>query len=118
MRNFQFWILLLGSFVITGLMVKEILLSRAVFAQQRVLVDEQETSSMAAAYQNTWKQLAVHIYQASRQDPALADLLKKDHVTISTTPPAKTPPPAPAPAAPASAPAPATSTPAPTTTSP
>ena len=88
MRSFQFWVLLLGSFLVSGLLIKQTFVSKALIAEQRIMVDNQEIASTGAAYQNTWKELAVHIYQASRQDPPLAAVLKTERVTISSTPPA------------------------------
>lgn len=101
MKKFQFWILLLSSAFVSVLMIKQIFLSKAIVAEQRTLIDNTETASMDQGYQNTWRQLAVHIYQASRQDPALAAVLKNENVDVGTTPPpapsSKTPSPAPAP---------------------
>lgn len=89
MKKFQFWILLLGSAFVSALMIKQIFVSKAIVAAQRLLVDNTETASQGPAYQNTWKQLAVHIYNASRQDPELAAVLKAENVAVGTTPPPK-----------------------------
>jgi hypothetical protein len=98
MRAFQFWVLFFGSLVVSGLLVKQIFLSRAIISEQHILVDNREIASTGEAYQTTWKELAVHIYQGSRQDPPLAAILKTERVNISTTPPASIlPPPAPSP---------------------
>jgi hypothetical protein len=88
MKNFQFWLLLLGSAFISGLMIEQIFLSKDIYRAQRTLVDDQEIASTGAAYQNTWRQLAVHIYYAGRQDPDLAAVLKNEKVNVSSTPPA------------------------------
>jgi len=96
MKKFQFWILLLGSACVSALMIKQISLSKAVIAEQRILVDDTETASKDQAFLNTWRQLAVHIYQASREDPDLAAVLTNENVRVGTTPP---PPPQPPPSA-------------------
>jgi len=114
MKAAQFWILLLGSSFVSFLFIQEIFLSRALNQEQRQLLDDRETISTGAAYENAWKQLAVHIYEASRQDPALAEVLKNEKVEIhpktapgaasapETTPPAPPPASSKIPVAPAS----------------
>jgi len=86
MRSFQFWVLLLGSTFVSSLLIKQIFLSRALNQEQRILADSQEMADSATTYENAWKQLALHIFQASRQDPALAQVLKNDNVEIHTGP--------------------------------
>ena len=88
MRSLQFWILLLSSSFVSILLIKQIFLSRALNLEQRQLVDSQETASTASGYENLWKQLALHIYQASRQDPTLAGVLKNEKVEVHPTAPA------------------------------
>jgi len=107
MKKYQFWILLLGSAFVSALMIKQIFLSKAYVAEQRILVDDTEIASKDQGFQNTWRQLAVHIYQASRQDPDLDALLKNENVRVGTTPP-------PLPQAPAPLSSPKTPSPAPT----
>ena len=103
MRSFQFWVLLLGSIVVSFLLIKLALLSRSITQKQRDLVETQETASSASGYENAWKQLSLRIYSASRQDPALAQLLKNDNVEIHTkVPPSSGLPPATTTAAPPS----------------
>lgn len=91
MKNFQFWALLLGATVIALLEVSQIFLQRSVYTQQRTLVDNQETITTGPAYQNAWRQLSVHIYQAGKTDPALATVLKSEKVTITTQAPPAAP---------------------------
>jgi hypothetical protein len=86
MRAAQFWILLLGSSFVSVLFIKQIFLSRALDQEQRQLVDSQETASTGSGYENAWTQLAKHIYPASRQDPALAQVLKNANVEVHATP--------------------------------
>jgi hypothetical protein len=86
MRAAQFWILLLGSSFVSVLLIKQIFLNRDFNQEQRVLVESQQTASTGPAYENAWKQLALHIYQGSRQDPALAEVLKKENVEIHPNP--------------------------------
>ncbi len=109
MRNFQFWVLLFGSGFVSALMIEQIFLSRDVYRQQRQLIDNQEIATSGAAYQNTWRQLAVHIYSVSHQDPELTAVLRNNKVVIGTTPPpaATTPTLAPSSKSPSSAPHPA-----------
>jgi hypothetical protein len=86
MRAVQFWILLLGSSFVSVLFIKQIFLSRALAQEQRQFVDTQQTASTAPGYEDAWKQLAVHIYKASREDPALAQVLKNENVDIHANP--------------------------------
>jgi hypothetical protein len=85
MRALQFWILLLGSSFVSILYVKQIFLSRDLNQVQRLLVESQEMISQGATYENAWKQLAMHIYQGGRQDPALAEVLKLENVDVHST---------------------------------
>lgn len=107
MRNTQFWILLVASTLVSVLFIKQIFLSRALDREQRVLVDDRETASTGVAWQNTWQKLALEIYKASRQDPALAAVLKNDNVAIHTAPAPVTGPAAAPPLSPVSSKAPA-----------
>jgi hypothetical protein len=86
MRALQFWILLLGSSLVSVLLIKQIFLSRDLNQEQRLLVDSRETVSQGSGFENLWKQLAIHIYQASRQDPALVEVLKNEKVEIHANP--------------------------------
>lgn len=89
-------------------MIKQIFLSRALNQQQRVLVDSQQTISDGNGFKNLLNQLAFRIYQASSQDPELANVLKRANLQVHTTapadatgsPPATTPVPPKAPPAP------------------
>jgi len=87
MRSLQFWVLLLGSVVVSFFLIKLAFLSRSVTQKQRDLVETQETVASASTYENAWKQLALHIYSASSQDPALAQVLKNENVEIHSKPP-------------------------------
>jgi hypothetical protein len=112
MRSFQFWILLFGSFFVSGLLIKEIFLSRAMTQEHRVLVDSQETAASGPDWENAWKQVAIRIYPLSLKDPALAEVLKNEKIGISRmnravgagSAPGTTPTPS-APAAPSKTPA-------------
>lgn len=83
MRALQFWILLFGSFFVSGVLIKEIFLSRTIAQEHRVLVDSQETAASGPAWENAWKQVALRIYPASLKDPALADVLKSEKIEVS-----------------------------------
>jgi hypothetical protein len=82
MRTAQFWILLLSSCFISVLYIKQIFLSRDLNHQQRNLVDSQQVISDGSEYENAWKQLALHMYEASKDDPALTGILKKENIDI------------------------------------
>jgi hypothetical protein len=99
MRPFQFWILLLGSFLVSALLFKQILLQRDLGKKRQELADYQEVANTGAAFENAWKQIAMRIFQDSRQDQALSDLLKRDGVLVRANtnadggnPPATAPP--------------------------
>ncbi len=104
MRALQFWILLFGSILTSGFLIKEIFLSRSLSLEERTFSESQQTVSSGTTYENAWKQLAIHIYQASRQDPDFAAVLKNENVVIHAGP-ASTPPASPS-AAPVSSKAP------------
>jgi hypothetical protein len=116
MRALQFWILLFGSFFVSGLLIKEIFLSRTIAQEHRVLVDSQETAASGPNWENAWKQVALRIYPLSLKDPALAEMLRSEKIEVSRVNPltgagsapgtAPTPTPTPsAPAAPSKTPA-------------
>jgi hypothetical protein len=86
MRALQFWVLLLGSFIVSGLMMKEILLERDLNKRRQDLVDSQEIANSGPAFENAWKQLAMRIFQNSKQDQAMIDLLKRDGVQVRANP--------------------------------
>jgi len=100
MRGLQFWILLLGSSFVSILLIKEISLSRALYQEERQLADSQETAAAGQGYETAWKQLAIHLYQASHQDPTLSDVLKTEKIVIRTTTSPTPVPPAPGATAP------------------
>ena len=111
MRAFQFWVLLFGSLFVSGLMLKQISLSRSIFYQQRTLVDNEEIAASAGAYKTAWHELALQIYEASKDDPTLAGVLKTENVKVGTTPPSTKTAPSTAPANSAATKAPAPATP-------
>ena len=84
MRRFQFWLLVIGSTLVSLLMVKQIFLSRALNHEQRTLIDCQDTASTAPTYQTAWQKLSLAIYDSSRQDPEFAAVLKNAGVEIRT----------------------------------
>jgi len=88
---------MLASTIVCGLMIKQIFLTRELNQLQRTLLESQDVVSQGSSYENAWKQLATHIYQASRQDPALADILRKENVAVHENAPAPTQPAPPAP---------------------
>lgn len=76
-----------GSTIVSLLMIKQIVLSRALNREQRQYMDSQAFAATAQEYGNAWQTLAMHIYQSSRQDPAFAAILKEAAVDVRTTPP-------------------------------
>jgi hypothetical protein len=86
MRTFQFWILVLASTMVSALMIKQIFLSRDLKEQQRQLIDTQEMITQGNSFETYWKQLAMGVFQASRQDPTLAAVLKDANVQVHTKP--------------------------------
>jgi hypothetical protein len=114
MRAFQFWILVLGATLVSLLMMKNVFIAHAFNREQRVLVQSEQMAAAAPEYETAWKTLAMHIYEKSRSDPTLADVLKNAAVQVrseaSPTPdagatPAPVPPTAPMPSVPPKAPA-------------
>jgi hypothetical protein len=108
MRALQFWILIFASTVVGASMIKQIFLTRELNKQHRTLVEYQQVISEGTAYQNAWQKLAMSIYQASREDPTLAEVLRKESVEVrathNTDNGAATPPAAPGQEAPAKSP--------------
>jgi len=86
MRAFQFWILVLGSTLVSILMIKQIFLNRSINEERRLLAESQQTFSEGGNFENAWKQLAMHIYQTGKDDPALIDVLKKANIDVHPTP--------------------------------
>ena|ERR1700734_325876 len=82
MRTLQFWILLLGSSFVSFLFIMQIFVTRSLIQEQRVLTESRDTVSQGAQYENAWHQLAMRIYQASDQDPAIATILKKEGIAV------------------------------------
>ena len=67
MRSLQYWILFFGSSMVSILLIRQIVLSREINQEQRVLVDSREMISLGSGFETLWQQLAIRIYQASRQ---------------------------------------------------
>ncbi len=70
---------MVGSTLVSAVMIKQIFLLRELNQKQRQLVENQAFAATAQEYGNAWQTLAMHIYQSSRQDP----------VDVRTTPPPK-----------------------------
>ena len=89
MRSFQFWILVLGATLVSLLMMKNVFIARAFNREQRQLVQDTQMADAAPQYETAWKTLAMHIYEKSKTDPALAIVLKNADVQVrSDEPPA------------------------------
>ena len=83
MRPGQFWLLMAASLLVSGLFIRCIFLERSLNREHAVLVDCQQTASTAVEYQRMWKMIALHLYQASTQDPAFVQLLKDEQIKVS-----------------------------------
>jgi hypothetical protein len=97
MKPYQFWILLLISLVVSGLLIKQIFLSRTLAHAQANLIDNEEVASTAASFENAWQKLAMGLYQAAPQDSALLEVLKRQNIGIkvkASAPSANAPAPA------------------------
>ena len=82
MRPGQFWLLMAASLLVSGLLFRGIFLYRAVGKEHALLADCQQSASTAVEYQRMWKSIAARLYEASSQDPALAQLLKDQHIEV------------------------------------
>jgi len=78
--------LVVGSSLVSLMMIKQISLSRELNQQQGVLIESEETASTATTYQTAWQKLAMAIYESSRQDPNFAAVLKNANVEIHARP--------------------------------
>jgi hypothetical protein len=87
MGGIKFWILLVGSLVVCALYLEQIYLSRAIDQQQRILLEAQQFASLGPTYENSWKQLATRVYQMSRNDKALVEVLKRNQIAVQVNPP-------------------------------
>ena len=98
MRSFQFWILVVGATLVSLLMIKNVFIAREFNRTQHQLVQDGEMAAAAPQYETAWKTLAMHIYEKSKTDPALAAILKnaavqiRSDATSSTNADAATPP--------------------------
>jgi hypothetical protein len=97
-KGIQFWTLLILSSVIGLMLVWQIVLSHAIIREQHVLVDWHEKADSDSIYQTAWEKLAMRVYKASAQDPALLDLLKSEGIAVHQGPPPGSTNAAPAPA--------------------
>jgi len=104
MTQSQFWILTCIIVLVVPLFFTEIFLSRLLQNDERKVMILQRIAEEGNGYSTRWEQLAVRIYQMSQQDPALKEVLVRQHIAISPKPPANPPTPAasgsPAPLAP------------------
>jgi hypothetical protein len=82
MKVAQFWILLICSSLIGILLMSQIYLTRKLYQQERVFGDNQEDAAAAPVYEKAWKNLAIRIYEAGLNDPALLDVLKSESIGI------------------------------------
>ena len=88
MRSFQFWILVLGATLVSLLMMKNVFIAREFNKQQHELVQREQMAAAAPQYETAWKTLAMHIFEKSKTDPALAILLKNADVQVRSDEPA------------------------------
>jgi hypothetical protein len=86
MRKVKFWVLLIGSILVCALYLEQIYLSRSILHQQKILVEAQQFVSLTPSYESSWKQLATRVYEMSLQDDALADVLKRNQISVQVKP--------------------------------
>jgi hypothetical protein len=82
MRAFQFWLLVLGATLVSLLMMKNVFIAREFNRQQHELIHSEQMANAEPQYENAWKTLAMHIYEKSKADPALAQVLKNNDVQV------------------------------------
>jgi hypothetical protein len=75
---------MLFSLLVAALLVKQIFLSRDLAHAQTNLIDNQEEASQAGQFENAWQKLAMALYQAGPEDPALLEILKKENIGIKS----------------------------------
>ena len=86
-RGIQFWTLLLLSTAVSLLMIEQIFLSHAIIREQHVLVDSHETADTDSIYQSGWEKLAMRVWRAGAENPAMFDLLKSEGIAVHEGPP-------------------------------
>jgi hypothetical protein len=89
-REIQSWVLFLGSLVATVLVLADIYFNYSLSSREQILIDFNETIQASPTYENYLRQLAVRIGQASGNDPALADVMKSEKLTVHLDRPAVT----------------------------
>ncbi len=72
----------MGATLVSLLMMKNVFIARSFNREQRQLVQDQQMADAAPQYETAWKTLAMHIYEKSKTDPALAELLKNADVQV------------------------------------
>jgi hypothetical protein len=90
-RGIQFWTLLILSLIISLLLLSQIYLSHAIIREQHLVIDSKEAAGQGPYYRQAWQKLAVSIWKAGAQDPAMFDLLKTERIGIHQGPPPGTP---------------------------
>ena len=82
LRGIQFWLLIACSTAAALLMIKQALLARQIIHEERFVIDQRRATENDEAYQNTWRVIASVVWKASGTDPALAELLKSENITV------------------------------------
>jgi len=88
MNRLQFWVLTWSIILVGPLFLTEIFMSRLVHEDRRKVVILQNVAQEGAIYSNRWQQLATRVYQLSQQDPALKDVMERQHITVTPRAPA------------------------------
>jgi hypothetical protein len=102
MNRIQFYVLTGLSILVVLLLIGNILLLREVAGQQATYSQNEQAVSQAEMFQGNLKQIAVRIYQDGQktQDQGLKDLVVRQGITFTPSPPntnttqAPVPPPA------------------------
>jgi hypothetical protein len=82
MKGIHFWTLLIVSTAVSLLMIKQIFVSREIIRQQHALVDAHERADTGPVYKAAWEKLALAVWKASLQDPAMAQVLKDQNIAV------------------------------------
>jgi len=88
MNRLQFWVLTWSIILVGPLFLTEIYLSRVVHEDKRKVVILQGVAQEGTIYSNRWQQLATRVYQLSQQDPALKDVMERQHISVTPRAPA------------------------------
>jgi uncharacterized membrane protein len=119
MSRLQFWILVAASCFAVLLYLSQIFLLHSLARQKDLFAKDTQLVAVGSTNEAQWKQLARRVYELSRQDSTLADVLVRNQIAVHvnatatsvSTEPAPTPANFPVSTTPDSRPAPTSGTP-------